>query len=184
MQTTVDDMHLGCSEYGLPLAHRILDHHQITLTEPGSRDEYKRLCMNQARFIGVTASMLGKENEALGAMKMWMDMLTKRYGAHGLRDDARTIAFVHVETGMHNLRFKDFNYSDAFETFRLACESVNNQKCVGESAFKYMLPNVNLALVVAHYHRNFRPAMTILENLLGERGQGAGLIFDDMTSLE
>lgn len=184
MQTTVNDMHLGCSEYGLPLAHRILNHHQILLTAPGARDEYRKLCMNQARFVGITASMLGKENEAQAALKMWMDMLTKRCAAHGLRDDARTVAFVHVEQGMHNLRFKDFNDSDAFEIFRKACETVTNEKGTGDAAFKYLLPEVNFALVVAYYHRNVRSAMTALEGLMSEDHQKEDLIIDDITSLE
>lgn len=53
-------------------------HHRNALTDPVRSDEYQKLRMNQARYGGVTASMLGKENAAVASMQTWGPFLSTK----------------------------------------------------------------------------------------------------------
>lgn len=184
MQTTVADMRLSCAELGLPLAHQILSYHEYRLTTPARENEWQKLCMNQARFAGITASMLGKEQEATDTLEILQQMIKNRSTARGLPEDSRMLPFAHVESGQHKLRSEYRNESGAFDDFQLAIASVKEQKGDGEQAFKFMLPRILFALFAGHVHRNWKSAIAQLNELMSERGQMPGLIFDDVTSME
>lgn len=184
MQTTVEDMHLPCVELGLPLAHQVLLYHEDRLTSPARQNEWEKLCMNQARFAGITASMLGKEQEATDTLEILQQMINNRSTSRGLPEDSRMLPFAHVESGQHKLRSEYRNESGAFDNFQSAIASVKEQKGDGEKAFKFMMPRILFALFVGHVHRNWKSAITQLHELMSERGQISGVIIDDVTSME
>lgn len=184
MQTTVADMHLDCVEFDLVLAHNILNKRKDALTDPTRKVQYETLRMNQARFEGITASMIGKADEAKDKILRWLKLLGLQIISPNLPDDSRTLPFAYLEIAMCKLRREDADESGAFTDFQLARNSVDRQMGVGVNSFKYMLPHVLFALFITHYQRSVRPAMSILDDLLSERGQLPDLIFDDMTSLE
>lgn len=184
MQTTVADMHLDCLHLDLHLASWILLERQDDLTDPTCKDEYKKLRMNQARFEGIKASLIGKADEAKDKILSWLKQLTFRIIAPNLPDDSRTLPFAYMEMGMSKLRCANPDESGASADFQLARNSVDRQKGVGENAFRYMLPHVIFALFITHYQRSVKLATSILDGLLSERGQLSDLIFEDMTSLE
>lgn len=105
MQTTVDDMPLACYHVDLPLTHRILDHygHQPNTT-PSFKGRCYKLLINQVRLVGIAASILGKMDEARDMFQHRYKLITDRIIAHGLLEDARTMAFHYVESGLHKLR--------------------------------------------------------------------------------
>lgn len=185
MQNTVLDMHLDCAEYGLPLADRILLHHRDAETDPARKDEYERLLMNQTRFVGITASMIGKAEKAASMMHIWMmRFLLDRILLRSRPEDKRTLAFAYVENGLCKLRCADPDVSEADTNFELAIKSHGLKKGVGKDAFKFLFPQVVRALFLMHYRRFVALAVSAIDDLLSERGQRRGLIFDDLTSLE
>lgn len=184
MQTTVEDMHLSCTDLGLPLAHQILYYHEDRLTSPARQNEWEKLCMNQARFGGITASMLGKEQEATDTLQILQQMINNRSTSRGLPEDSRMLPFAHVESGQHKLRSEYRDESGACDNFQSAIASVNEQKGEGNNAFKFMMPRILFALFIGHFHRNWQSAITFLHEIMSERGQLPGLIFDDVTSME
>ncbi|KAG6354302.1 hypothetical protein INS49_004907 [Diaporthe citri] len=186
MQTTIADMHLDCVRCDLRLAKFILrKRRQDDDTDPTCKDQYDKLRMNQARFEGITASMIGKEGKAKEKLQLWLSLLTFRTLApNSLPDDSRTLPFAYVEVGMSKLRCGTTDESGAFADFQLAINEVDKQRGVGADALKYMLPHVISALFITHYHHPVAQATSILDKLLSERGQLPDLIFDDMTSLE
>lgn len=185
MQNTVLDMHLDCAEYGLPLADRILLHHRDAETDPARKDEYERLLMNQTRFVGITASMIGKAEKAASMMHLWMmRFLLDRILLRSRPEDKRTLAFAYVENGLCKLRQGDPDVSEADTNFELAIKSHGLKKGVGKDAFKFLFPQVVRALFLLHYRRFADLAVSAIDDLLSERGQRKGLIFDDLTSLE
>lgn len=184
MQTTINDMHLDCAEYGLPLANRILNHHRNALDDPTRKAEYEKLQMNQARFVSITSSMIGKADEAKQMMSAWLRMLTEKILFPGLQDTKRTLTFAFLEHGLQKLRCADPDPTGACEDFLLAINSRDKKKGEGKECFKFVMPTVTFALFATHFRRHLGLALSKLDDILSEHGQRSGLIVDDVTSIE
>lgn len=184
MQTTINDMHLDCTEYGLPLVNRILNYHRGALNDPTRKAEYEKLQMNQARFVSITSSMIGKADKANQMMSAWLSMLTEKILFPGLQEIKRTTPFFYLEHGLQKLRCADPDPTGACDDFLLADGSLDKRKGVGKECLKFMMPKVVFALFATHYRRHMALALSKLDELLSEHGQRSGLIVDDVTSIE
>ncbi|KAI3392941.1 hypothetical protein diail_4958 [Diaporthe ilicicola] len=189
MQTTVQDMHLGSWARGLPLAARLLMYHKRNaLASAEGKEEYCQLVMRQARFQGVTASMLGKTREALDSLRLWVEMLVQRTGPDVGRvaaEDLRTLPFLYNEIGMHGMRTDPGDRDEAMESFAMALDAIEKERGPLDRVFNFLLPSVNYALMLAHNFGAVSHAEGMLSLILGEHsGRSVELRFDDTTSLE
>lgn len=78
LQTNIRDMHLECYSHCLPMEHRTIRHHRLAYRESGLKDAYTKLLTDQARVQGILASLLGKEQEAFGFLRLWVNTLRRR----------------------------------------------------------------------------------------------------------
>lgn len=182
MQTTVDDMHLGCFYNGLPLASRILRYNHQHATERPREVDYDRLLMNQSRAESISASMLGNKGPAVERRLAWIGQLFAEIDRRGLSEDYRTIPMKDYEIGMTQLYCDNVDDRVEIQRFKKTLRSIEFLKVQGE--YDWAMPQITLALMHAHTERDFEAARGILLPLLHQHTQRDGVIFDDTSSLQ
>jgi hypothetical protein len=171
MQTTVEDMYLGCTTSGLPLASKILDYHRDQGFDLGRNDEleYDRLHMSQCRAESITASMLGDLNTAVYKRLDWIVQLIREIERREDMDDFRTIPIKDYEIGMTELRCTDVNSHAGFEQSQRAITAVEYLGQIEE--FQWAMPYITAALMQAHCEGNLVVATDTMVTLTAGRGQ-------------
>ncbi|POS77959.1 hypothetical protein DHEL01_v203645 [Diaporthe helianthi] len=182
MQTTIDDMHISCFYNGLPLASRMLSHHQQNATENPRDVDYDHLNMNQSRAESISASMIGKKGTAVSKRLSWIGQLYAEIERRGRMDDRRTIPMKDYEIGMTELYCENVQDCAGIEKSQVAIRTIDSLK--SEQKYDWAMPQITFALMKVHCKSNHEAAREILLPLLQQHTERDGRIFDDTSELQ